>query len=615
MEKKSMLSRFKCMSVRKKLSLSLILVSLLLTAFTTICSYRLAMRQVENISMRLSEQSVAAVGEEISTKIGRLCDISTQIVHMNALRRISSQQEISNTSQDLLRAEREVRNDVNNLIYPQGSADGTFDFVGIYLLNGFICESSNNIVIPFTDYAQCIEYFSSSTISVADDNYSSARWFSATVNNGQSKALVYLRFVYEQATMRKIGVAVFGIMEERIESLYASHLPNAFLLSKDGVILSAERKNNIGYSQSQAEQLLKKSASPSRFSRVVLTDSKNKSEAFCYSLQNINAILVVPLDFYQATRDNAMLSYLRSIVLLTVFVVLLAIALGILLSGGLSKSVSSLVKFAKKVEAGDVDCRFEPNSKDEIAYLGKHINQMLNEISKASKQREADLKANQIMEIQLLQQQINPHLLYNTLDSLLWYLQQNQNDQAIALTNSMSEFFKISLSKGSDFVTLGKELQLIRHYLEIQHIARYQNICLICDVDEVLYDYPIIKLLLQPIVENAIIHGFSGYRDDGTIHIRAIQNADILEIIVTDNGIGILPDELEEIQQILKQNIKEKQGRCFGLYNINRRIVQTYGANYGLNVESEISEYTTARVRIPYSKDQEGGNHECHDYR
>lgn len=310
-----------------------------------------------------------------------------------------------------------------------------------------------------------------------------------------------------------------------------------------------------------------------------------------------------------------MLSYLRSIVIMTVVVILLAVALGILLSGGLSKSIASLVGFAKKVEAGDTECRFQPDSKDEIAYLGEHINQMLDEISKASQQREADLKANQLMEIQLLQQQINPHLLYNTLDSLLWYLQQNQNDQAIALTSSMSEFFKISLSKGSDFVTLGRELQLIQHYLEIQHVARYQDIHLICDVGEDLYDYPVIKLLLQPIVENAIIHGFAGYRDDGTIRIEALKIADLLEIVVTDNGIGILPEEIEEIQQILRQNIKEKQGRCFGLYNINRRIVQTYGANYGLSIESEISEYTAVRIRIPYSEEQERQNHERYDYR
>lgn len=176
-------------------------------------------------------------------------------------------------------------------------------------------------------------------------------------------------------------------------------------------------------------------------------------------------------------------------------------------------------------------------------------------------------------------------------------------------------FIHPKLSKGSDFVTLGRELQLIQHYLEIQHVARYQDIHLICDVSEDLYDYPVIKLLLQPIVENAIIHGFAGYRDDGTIRIETLKTAGLLEIAVTDNGIGILPEEIEEIQQILRQNIKEKQGRCFGLYNINRRIAQTYGANYGLSIESEISEYTTVRIRIPYSEDQEVQNHERYDYR
>lgn len=615
MEKKSMLSRFKCKSVRKKLSLSLILVSLFLTAFTTICSYKLATRQVENISMRLSEQSIVALGEDLSVKIGHLCDMSTQIVHMEALRELSVQQSFDLSNKELIRAQQKLQEAINNLIYPQGAGDSVFDFVSIYLRNGFTCESPNNITVPFSSYEECISNFFVDGAAVTDDNYSSARWFAGTINDGQTQALVYLRFIYEQATMRKIGVAVFGITEDRIGNQYVGHFPNAFLLSRDGIVLSAEKKNSIGILHPEATQLLQNSSSQNRFSRVLYSDNENKNEAFCYSLQNINAILVVPFDFYQTMRDNAMLSYLRSIVIMTVVVILLAVALGILLSGGLSKSIASLVGFAKKVESGDVECRFQPDSKDEIAYLGEHINQMLDEISKASQQREADLKANQLMEIQLLQQQINPHLLYNTLDSLLWYLQQNQNDQAIALTSSMSEFFKISLSKGSDFVTLGRELQLIQHYLEIQHVARYQDIHLICDVGEDLYDYPVIKLLLQPIVENAIIHGFAGYRDDGTIRIEALKIADLLEIVVTDNGIGILPEEIEEIQQILRQNIKEKQGRCFGLYNINRRIVQTYGANYGLSIESEISEYTAVRIRIPYSEEQEGQNHERYDYR
>lgn len=615
MEKKSILSRFKCMSVRKKLSLSLILVSLFLTAFTTICSYNLATRQVEDISMRLSEQSIVAVGEDLSAKVGHLCDVSTQIVHMEALRELSVQQSFDPSNKELVRAQQKLQEAINNLIYPQGAGDSVFDFVSIYLRNGFTSASSNNIAVPFSSYEECISNFSLDGTTVTDDNYSSARWFAGTINDGQTQALVYLRFIYEQATMRKIGVAVFGITEDRIGNQYVGHFPNAFLLSRDGIILSAEKKNSIGALHPGATQLLQNSSSQNRFSRVVYSDNESKNEAFCYSLQNINAILVVPFDFYQTTRDNAMLSYLRSIVVMTVVVILLAVALGILLSGGLSKSIASLVGFAKKVESGDVECRFQPDSKDEIAYLGEHINQMLDEISKASQQREADLKAKQIMEIQLLQQQINPHLLYNTLDSLLWYLQQNQNDQAIALTSSMSEFFKISLSKGSDFVTLGRELQLIQHYLEIQHVARYQDIHLICDVSEDLYDYPVIKLLLQPIVENAIIHGFAGYRDDGTIRIETLKTAGLLEIVVTDNGIGILPEEIEEIQEILRQNIKEKQGRCFGLYNINRRIVQTYGANYGLSIESEISEYTTVRIRIPYSEDQEVQNNERYDYR
>lgn len=614
MKKWHISGRLKCMSVRKKTSLSLILVSLFLSAFTTICSYRLATQQVEQISMRLSEQSIVAVGEDLSAKIGLLCDSANQLVHMDELREVAEAETFDEADAKLLRAEKKVQTAVNNIIYPQGIGDTVFDFACVYLRNGAAFECQNSMVLPFSDYPECVSYFSKSSPSVADDSYSSARWFWGTVNRGKTRVVVYLRFVYEPVTMRKIGIAVFGILEDWIAEQYTNHLPSAFLLSRDGVVLSAEEKAAVGTVSPLTERLLQGSSGQNRFSRVTVSADGEKIETFCYSLQNINAIMVVPFDFYQTTRANAMLNYFRSIVIMTLGAIVIAIIIGISISGGLLRSMNNLVEFAKKVESGDIACRYQPDSNDEIAYLGKHINHMLDEVSKANQQREDELKAKQRMEVQLLQQQINPHLLYNTLDSLLWYLQEDQNDQASALTKSLSEFFKLSLSKGNEWITLERELRLIRHYLEIQHTARYQNIQLICDVEESLYSYPIMKLLLQPIVENAVLHGFSGYRDDGTIHIEALRQDNVLEITVTDNGIGIQQEELEEIRAMLRADRKEQRQRSFGLYNINQRIVQTCGPDYGLSIESEISEYTTVRIRLPYSRDQEENNHECHDH-
>lgn len=509
MKKWHISGRLKCMSVRKKTSLSLILVSLFLSAFTTICSYRLATQQVEQISMRLSEQSIVAVGEDLSAKIGLLCDSANQLVHMDELREVAEAETFDEADAKLLRAEKKVQTAVNNIIYPQGIGDTVFDFACVYLRNGAAFECQNSMVLPLSDYPECVSYFSKSSPSVADDSYSSARWFWGTANRGMTRVVVYLRFVYEPVTM---------------------------------------------------------------------------------------------------------LNYFRSIVMMTLGAIVIAIIIGISISGGLLRSMNNLVEFAKKVESGDIACRYQPDSNDEIAYLGKHINHMLDEVSKANQQREDELKAKQRMEVQLLQQQINPHLLYNTLDSLLWYLQEDQNDQASALTKSLSEFFKLSLSKGNEWITLERELRLIRHYLEIQHTAQYQNIQLICDVEESLYSYPIMKLLLQPIVENAVLHGVAGYRDDGTIHIEALRQDNVLEISVTDNGIGIQQEALEEIRAMLRADRKEQRQHSFGLYNINQRIVQTCGPDYGLSIESEISEYTTVRIRLPYSRDQEENNHECHDH-
>lgn len=146
---------------------------------------------------------------------------------------------------------------------------------------------------------------------------------------------------------------------------------------------------------------------------------------------------------------------------------------------------------------------------------------------------------------------------------------------------------------------------MVENYMAIQNKARHKEFVIRCQIPEELQNHPIIKLSLQPLVENSVGHGFSGYRDDGEVHIKAWRQGDCVIVTVEDNGIGMEQDEVEKLQAVLSLPSCPKEHRHFGLYNIHRRIVQNYGEAYGLSVESEVSEYTRISVRIPWMLQEE----------
>jgi len=168
---------------------------------------------------------------------------------------------------------------------------------------------------------------------------------------------------------------------------------------------------------------------------------------------------------------------------------------------------------------------------------------------------------------------------------------------------SLSKFFKISLSGGDSLIPLGKELELIRNYINIQRIARGKSIRLKIKIPQSIFAMPIIKLSIQPVVENAILHGFSGFRDDGTIAIESdFLDPETIRITIEDNGIGIPEKELADIQETLETYPLENAIRHFGLYNVNRRIKNMYGNEYGIRIGSEIGNYTQVIMTLPAAK-------------
>ena len=201
-------------------------------------------------------------------------------------------------------------------------------------------------------------------------------------------------------------------------------------------------------------------------------------------------------------------------------------------------------------------------------------------------------------EFEILQAQINPHFLYNTLDTIVWSAEAGNQKQVVKMVGSLSEFFRSSLNKGKEIVTIRDELQHVRSYLEIQQI-RYQDILSYeIDVPESLYDYQIPKITLQPLIENALYHGIKNKRGGGKITVAGIDEGETMLIQVIDDGKGMKPERLKEIVKSLSAEQPEERA-TYGLYNVNERIRLNYGEEYGISIESEYEAGSCISVRLP----------------
>jgi two-component system, sensor histidine kinase YesM len=238
---------------------------------------------------------------------------------------------------------------------------------------------------------------------------------------------------------------------------------------------------------------------------------------------------------------------------------------------------------------------------DEITELGMSFNIMIGKIKELLDSKLKEQENLKKAELRALQAQVNPHFLYNTLDTIIWMAEAKKTDQVVEIVSALSSFFRISLSKGMDWITIGEEVERIRSYLTIQKM-RYRDILdFNIEVDKDVAENTILKLILQPLVENALYHGIKNKRQGGTISVRARKkNQDEVIIEVEDDGIGFTPDKLAQLRAELEDesgDIKLESG--FGIGNVNKRIRLYYGKPHGVSIRSEYNTGTCVTLVIP----------------
>lgn len=280
--------------------------------------------------------------------------------------------------------------------------------------------------------------------------------------------------------------------------------------------------------------------------------------------------------------------------------VLLIATLGILmrrsfrLTDGIIQPVNIMLDKVKKVGRGKFDMIPIEAEIEEIEELDEGINKMARKISALLENVRQEKKMQHLTELQLIQAQVNPHFLYNTLDTIVWLIEGGMTDDAVEMISSLSIFFRTSLSKGNDIIPLSEEERHTLSYLEIQQY-RYRDILEFeINIPKELSGIPVPKLSIQPLAENALYHGIKNRRGKGKILIEGREEEDALVLTVSDNGQGMTPERLHEVQEAIRTG--ERAG--FGLAAVAERIALYYGPGYGMKIFSEEGKGTTVEIRL-----------------
>ncbi len=374
-------------------------------------------------------------------------------------------------------------------------------------------------------------------------------------------------------------------------------------------------KNGEVYIQNEEEILILYSDNPVIPGNILNTDIINRVNENSWSLQNVNSkkvyiqyqnlaltgwklVSVIPSeDVLQSSNQ------LRDMMLFLMLLVgMIAYTLAYFISNAHIKRIDQILGKMKQVQKGNLNVSVLNCGNDEIGELAKNFNYMIDKINDLYEEQFKSGIAVKNAELKALQAQINPHFLYNSLDLINCIALNYKIPEINSMVQSLTKFYKLSLNKGRDLVSIKDEIEHVIVYTRIQNIRFDDKICLEINIPAELYSYQTLKIILQPLVENAIMHGIFEKEDKiGTIHITGFQeSSETIIIRIQDDGVGMSEEKIKAM--FLQDDSKSIHG--YGVKNINDRIKLCFGDQYGLLFQSEPGKGTTVEIRFPAIKPQ-----------
>ena len=364
-----------------------------------------------------------------------------------------------------------------------------------------------------------------------------------------------------------------------------------FLMDESGILYHPQQQ--LIYSQLKSEDTA---------TLADLPDGTYSESNVIYVLQTVEGSpwRVVGVSYVDELVTSNLWENFWLLALAAVAILLAALVSSIVISRALSRPLKGLSRAMRQFEKSADTFTYAPvGGAREVQELSESFGHMVVKIQhlmETVRREEINLRKT---ELKALQAQINPHFLYNTLDSIAWMCEQGRNDEAVQMVNALAQLFRISISRGHELIPIRSELRHAESYLKIQK-HRYKNqFSYRFDVDESCLDFLCNKITLQPIIENAIYHGINGLVDEGEIVITLRADGSDVVFTVADNGVGM---EAEQIQAILRKERSDHTG--IGIKNANDRLKIYFGEGYGITIDSEPDVGTTVTIRMPQVREE-----------
>ncbi len=309
---------------------------------------------------------------------------------------------------------------------------------------------------------------------------------------------------------------------------------------------------------------------------------------------------IVAVSFVDELIEDRLKDCLLLLAGLLLLVLAATIVSSVVLSRYISRPIHSLNKAMGEFEANAEGFSYEPvYGSLEVTSLSNAFGHLVIRIQELMNQVRNEEIVLRKTELRALQAQINPHFLYNTLDSIAWMCEEGRNKDAVEMVNALARLFRISISKGHELIPVEKEVEHAKSYLQIQKFRYKNQFQYSFEVQESCLGYYCNKITLQPIIENAIYHGLNRMIDEGFIEIRIFEDGDDVVFTVEDNGVGMTKEQCESI---LHKEVKGQTGGI-GIKNVNDRVKIYFGEQYGMKIESELDEGTKVSIRMPKLKE------------
>ena len=433
------------------------------------------------------------------------------------------------------------------------------------------------------------------------ENANLSKGRSVLVNNiNDADTIQMIKMVKDLQTYKPIGYIRFGLKRNYIEKM----AKNINFGSDGSVVIFDENLNKIsGIAHDSAlSKLLKEKPSIGNFS---YSEGKNEYTAVHIHSDSTGwtTVGVIPLRYIN--KDLAGIQYLTVIII--VLTIIIGVTVSVIIAQSLILPLENTVNALEKFSRGDFAVRLKENRCDEIGKLNRIFNKAIKEINELMQKVTQSEILNKEMEFKTLQSQMNPHFLYNTLDTINWLAFKEKQTEICNLVAAISSLIRASISNKKSIITIEQELDYVKNYIYIQHIRYKDRFDIIYDIDESLLKQAVPKLIIQPIVENAIIHGIENSKNKNLLYISVKRENECIIIIVKDTGIGMTDEKVSELlkEPLNAEGDEQKAHTNLGLYAVHKRIQLMYGDLYGLTVQSQAGEGTTVTLHIPFTKKQE----------